>query len=336
MRLLLGIAGFGTVCGLAVACGGESEKDPVRPDAMAGSPTTPVGGGGSGGSGVGGTNSATGGVVASGGTSPGPTQRCEGSFGASQTLFNFRQNVASSLSITADELELFYVDVASGADTHVMSLLKRSSKSAAFAEPTVVSELQATCAAENYPALDVSDDGLRMYFTCLDGPAPLRRATRASRSAAWVVDPDPIGTVGDSITVSGDELTAVGVRELVSNPRPDAYGRSTTAQPFGSGIAVAGVDESFMNPDLSYDGRVLFGVVRLTEGARISSVSLDDDFGATAAPSTVGMPTPPPGATIVDDYTPTLTPDCRSIYFLRSTGVSGSGSRQYTLEYAQR
>ncbi len=88
-----------------------------------------------------------------------------------------------------------------------------------------MSELQATCAAEDYPALDVSDDGLRMYFTCLDGPAPLRLATRTSRSAAWVVDADPIGTVGDSITVSGDELTAVGVRDLASSPRPDAYAR---------------------------------------------------------------------------------------------------------------
>lgn len=301
---------------------------------MAGSPTSTTGGSSSGGTGAGGTSSATGGSVEGGGTPS--MQRCEGSFGASQTLFSFGMNVASSLSITADELELFYVDVATSADTHVISVRKRSSKSATFSAPAVVSDLQATCAAENYPALDVSDDGLRMYFTCLDGPAPLRRASRASRSAAWVVDADPIGTVGDSITVSGDELTAVGVRELTSNPRPDVYGRATTDQAFGSAMAVAGVDESFMNPDLSYDGRVLFGVVRLTEGARISFVSLEDGFSATAAPSTVGMPTPAPGATLVDDYTPTLTPDCRSIYFLRSTGVSGSGSRQYTLEYAQR
>jgi hypothetical protein len=263
---------------------------------------------------------------------------CEGPFGASQTLRTFGSNVASSLSVTSDELELFYVDVRSDPESHNISVLKRSSKSAAFSEPTLVSELQATCAAEDYPALDVSDDGLRMYFTCLDGPAPLRFATRTSRSAAWVVDADPIGTVGDSITVSGDELTLVGVRDLGANPRPDAYRRATPVGSFGSASAVTGIDESFMNPDLSFDGRMLFGVVNPSgAGARIAFVSLDAVLEATAAPSTAGMPEPPPGSTAntVSDYTPTVTPDCRSMYFLRAS-IPSTGSPQYTLEYAKR
>ncbi len=93
-----------------------------------------------------------------------------------------------------------------------------------------------------------------------------------------------------------------------------------------------------MNPDLSFDGRMLFGVVNPSgAGARIAFVSLDDALAATAAPSTAGMPEPPPGSTAssVSDYTPTLTPDCRSIYFLRSS-VPSTGSPQYTLEYARR
>jgi hypothetical protein len=265
-------------------------------------------------------------------------QRCEGSFGASQTLFDFKSDLGSSLSVTADELEVFYVHVNPSADTHDIAVLKRSSKSAAFSGPTKVSELQAACAAEDYPALDVSDDGLRMYFTCLDGPAPLRFAKRASRSAAWVVDADPIGTVGDSITVSGDELTAVGVRDIDTNARPDAYLRASATQTFGVATAVAGVDEKFSNPDLSYDGRMLFGVVVTPEGARLSFVPMGDDLVATVAPSRVGMPAPagPTSGTLVDDYTPTLTPDCRSIYFLRSTRPASAGNPNYTLEYAQR
>jgi hypothetical protein len=283
--------------------------------------------------------SGTGGAATGGNSSRGGSAAvCEGTFGASQTLFSFGTNVASSLSVTADELELFYVDVRTSSDSHDISVLKRSSKSAAFSGPTVVSELQAACAAEDYPALDVSDDGLRIYFTCLDGPAPLRFATRASRSAAWVVDADPIGTVGDSITVSGDELTAVGVRDLGSSPRPDAYTRATPEGSFGAASAVTGVDESFVNPDLSFDGSILFGVVNPSgSAARIAFVSLDDALDATAAPSTAGMPEPPPGSTAgaVSDYTPTLTPDCRSIYFLRSA-LPSSGNPQYTLEYAER
>lgn len=335
MRWLLGIVGFGTVCGLASGCGGESENEPDAPEAVAGSPAT-TGGSSSGGSGAGGTSSGTGGAVGTGGASP--MQRCEGSFGASQTLFDFKSDVGSSLSVTADELEIFYVHVNSTANTHEIAVLKRTAKSAAFSGPSVVSELQAACATEDYPALDVSDDGLRMYFTCLDGPAPLRFARRASRSAAWVVEADPIGTVGDSITVSGDELTAVGVRELSMNPRPDAHVRASLTAEFGSASGVRGVDESFLNPDLSYDGRVLFGVILPPEGARISFVPLGEDLVATDAPSRVGMPSPatPPSGTVVDDYTPTLTPDCRSIYFLRSGGQSGSGQRRYTLEYAAR
>lgn len=335
MRWLLGIVGFGTVCGLASGCAGESENEPDAPKAAAGSPAT-TGGSSSGGSGAGGTSTGTGGAVATGGASP--MQRCEGSFGASQTLFDFKSDLGSSLSVTADELEIFYVHVNPTANTHDIAVLKRTAKSAAFSGPSVVSELQAACAFEDYPALDVSDDGLRMYFTCLDGPAPLRFATRASRSAAWVVDADPIGTVGDSITVSGDELTAVGVRNLDSDARPDVHIRASVTQAFGVPIAVAGVDEIFSNPDLSYDGRVLFGVIRPPEGARLSFVPLGDDLVATAAPSRVGMPAPatPPSGTVVDDYTPTLTPDCRSIYFLRSAGPSGNGQRRYTLEYAAR
>jgi hypothetical protein len=330
------MAGFGTVCGLAAACGGDADE-PDAPKAMAGSAGVPVAGTASGGSG--GSASGTGGATTGGSSSRGGSAAlCEGTFGASQTLFDFEKNIASSLSITSDELELFFVDVRSDPVSHNISVLKRSSKSAAFSGPTVVSELQAACAAEDYPALDVSDDGLRIYFTCLDGPAPLRFATRASRSAAWVVDAEPIGTVGDSITVSGDELTAVGVRDLGSDPRPEAHTRATPEGSFGAALAVAGVAESFRNPDLSFDGRMLFGVVDQSGAdARIAFVSLDGALGATAAPSTAGMPQAPAGSTAssVSDYTPTLTPDCRSIYFFRGT-VPSTGGIRYTLEYAER
>jgi hypothetical protein len=244
--------------------------------------------------------------------------------------------VASSLSITGDELELFFVARPSASTLHSFAAITRTSKGAAFGAPAPLDEVQATCAAEDYPALDVTADGSRMYFTCADGPAPLRIARRSARGAAWVVAPDPIGIVGDSITVSGDELTAVGVENLSTEPRPTLSRRRTTNEAFAAAMRISGIDGGFINPELSSDGHTLFGASRVGDSYRIVFVAIDENFDASMPASTEGMPAPPAASVSASDYTPTISADCRSMYFLRSLPDTSTNVPHYTIEHVTR
>jgi hypothetical protein len=261
--------------------------------------------------------------------------RCEGTFGPSKTVFVAGQTPLASLSITEDELELFYVDVLSE-EERLISVLSRASRDAAF--PTTgarVPELQAVCESGNYPTLDVSNDGLRMYFICLEDSSPLRLATRASRSATWTVAPEPIGTVADSIGVSDDELTAVAVEGLLVAPRPILYQRASRSEPFGSAEDIPLITEAFRNPDL-VGNRHLFGVISSPDNTDRLAVSTLTDASplSFSAPTTEGMPVPSGAdASTTSDYTPTVTPDCRKIYFLRLRADVGL---QWTIEVAER
>jgi hypothetical protein len=252
-------------------------------------------------------------------------------------VYAFDAQAVASLSITADELELFYVELSPDGQDNFISVLSRSARSAAFMGPPVrVPALQAACAPGDYPSLDVTNDGLRIYITCLDGGSPLRTAARASRSADWVVAPDPVGMVGDSISVSDDELTAAAVVDLATNaPRPVLYRRGSRSEPFGNAETVPTVNDSFMNPDLAADGRQLFGVGTGSNGRSRILVSTRTSTQVYPAPSYEGMPVPPSAiASSVSDFTPTVTPDCRSMYFLRRLGLDVGVV--WTLELSQR
>ena len=244
-------------------------------------------------------------------------------------MFVAGEHVIASLTITEDELELFYVDVLEG--EYPINVLARATKADAFAAPVRAAGLEAVCATADYPTIDDSNDGLRMYVTCLDGSSPLRFASRSSRAASWVVAPDPVGQVADSIGVSDDELTAVAVVDLLGAPRPVLYQRASRDQSFGSAQAISGIDVDFRNPDLVANGRLLFGVLsqapnRLAVAARTASAPTQ-----YSAPVTTGLPEPPATtASTTSDYTPTVTPDCRTVYFLRSAMTT------WTIESASR
>ena len=315
-------AGIGLVCLLA-ACSSDSDKE----ESCAGGACAGSGGLGSvGGNAASGGGGASGGVVGKGGgagTATGgaagstTSARCEGTFGASRTVFAAGDTVLASLSITEDELELFYVELLSE-EERLISVLSRATKDAAFPSTgTRVPELQAICAAGNYPTLDVSNDGLRMYFICLEDSSPLRLATRASRSATWTVAPEPIGTVADSIGVSDDELTAVAVEDLLEAPRPVLYRRASRSEPFGSAQDIPLIPDAFRNPDL-VGNRHLFGITRDPAGLDRVVVSALTDASplSYSVPTTDGMPAPS-GAAVSStyDYTPTVTPNCRTISF---------------------
>jgi hypothetical protein len=251
-------------------------------------------------------------------------------------VFAAGDSIVASLSITEDELELFYVDALSP-EENLISVLSRSTRDAAFPTTgTRIPELQAACAPGDYPTLDVSNDGLRMYFICLDESSPLRLATRASRSATWTVAPEPIGTVADSIGVSDDELTAVAVVDLSEAPRPVLYRRASRSEPFGSAQDIPLITGSFRNPDL-VGSRHLFGIISSSAGPDRLVVSTLTDASplSYSAPTTDGMPAPSAAAASTTyDYTPTVTPDCRRIYFLRQ--VRSGATAQWTIEVAER
>jgi hypothetical protein len=273
-----------------------------------------------------------------GGSSTGGQATSSGAFDAGSAVAALGDEVAASLTITADELELYFVAVL-GTGYPIM-VLTRPSATVAFGDARAVPELQAACEDTNYPTIDVSNDGLRMYITCLDGSSPLRLATRASRSAAWVVADGSVGTVADSVTISDDELTAGAVVGLLptdqmptARPRPVLYQRASIDEPFGEPVP-ASIDQDFMNPDLACGNRTLFGAVRIDERSRLAFSIPGAAFGAYSAPSTQGMPLAPDTAGQVHDYTPTVTPDCQRMYFLRAT--LGSGTAEYTIQFAER
>jgi hypothetical protein len=251
-------------------------------------------------------------------------------------VFTAGDHPVASLSITEDELELFYVDVLS-TEERLINVLSRSTKDAAFPTTgTRVPELQAGCAPGDYPTIDVSNDGLRMYFACLDESSPLRLATRASRSATWTVAPEPIGTVADSIGVSDDELTAVAVVDLSGAPRPVLYQRASRSEPFGSAQEIPLITVSFRNPDL-VGNRHLFGITSITgELERLVVSTLTEASPLSySAPTMEGLPAPSAAAaSSASDYTPTVTPDCRTIYFLRLLRLAEGA--QWTIEVAER
>jgi hypothetical protein len=150
------------------------------------------------------------------------------------------------------------------------------------------------------------------------------------------VAPEPIGTVADSIGVSDDELTAVAVVGLLEAPRPVLYRRASRSEPFGSAQDIPLITDFFRNPDL-VGNRHLFGVISDPSGLTRLVVSTLTDASplSYSMPTTDGMPAPSDAAASINDFTPTVTPDCRRMYFLRQQLRADPGA-QWTIEMAER
>jgi len=364
-RLGLGLA-WAMAVSVGGGCGGGTEEP--GDDAVAGTSSSGTGGhatGGSGGQAAGGSGgqaAGTGGVPSQAGTSAGGTSNggssagtagstttsdCTGTFGEPTLILNDGPNkiAGQSLSVTGDDLELFYE--VPGPEHGVM-VRTRTQRDAAFGDAReIAAAVIDFCPPEEGPSIDISDDGLRLYMTCVNtvtanpdepfAPAPIYVAERPNRTTLdFVRRPDALGLGGISFSVSADELTAFwSDYSDTSNPTVLTGTRSSLSGSFSAGTEPLGLNQAVLRfPELSTDGLHLFG--SLKTGA-ISSIvmytraSLSGDF---RTPSSEGLPVPPviaddpntPSAENVSDFSPTLSADCRSLYFLRYTfnaGVSG-------------
>jgi hypothetical protein len=331
-----GSAATGGSAGAGGSTGGAGGTSGAAGAATGGTSGAATGGATTGGAG-GSTNAGSGGSTGGSAGSAGVVD-CTGTFGAPELLFAAASGeTPQSLSVTGDDLELFY-EVESDAAGPRVEMRKRSSRTAPFGEPEeVTGELLSICSGTNGPSLDVSDDGLRLYLTCVDTqgdsivPGPIRVAERPSRtSSAFTLRTDSVGFGGVSISVSADELTAFwsdyGDR---SAPKPVTATRPALQDSFGAPLPPAGAEnDTLRHPEISSDLRYLFGALDVGTGlSRLVMYTRPSPGVAFGAPGSQGLPTPPlvtddPGtATVegVEDLSPTLSADCRSLYFLRYT-----------------
>lgn len=318
---LLGTLSLGTLC-----CGpdqGQADGGPGASGAGAaqgGGAGTGSGTGGQGGSGAGLGGTAAGG--SSGAAGGNGAVECTGAFGPPELLFSDEDT--GSLSVTADELELFYSS-ASGA-----KIRTRQVRGEAFGEPTTLDQLANACEADKtIVTLDVSEDGLRLYFTCSSydtvghAEEPLMLAERESRSAEFDVADEPVGFVTSSFGVSADELVVYSLQldiDTVSG-QTTMWERSSTDDPFGGPSAVPGITVQFAHPDESKDGLALYGALR--PDYRLAVASRRSAGAGFSAPVTDGLPSPPMGQR---DASPAISADCRTLYFTRLPSASSTTS----------
>jgi hypothetical protein len=236
----------------------------------------------------------------------------------------------SGISLTADELELYYARRATSATGTVPEIVRRrrASKSEMFGSLEVLNGLAGVCAAD-HPLLnpDVTDDGLSLYVTCTqdaplgasEGVSPLRVATRAARGAAFTLAPDPVGGVFASAGISADELTAYTDGEIFDTP-PRMFTRGSKTESFGQPQAVAGIDTGLRSPDIASDGLALFGAAGIPgEGSGIVRAlrsSRDQPFAAPVPLELGLMPTDAVGA-------PNVVPSC-ALYMIVLTSTMPS------------
>jgi hypothetical protein len=244
---------------------------------------------------------------------------CAGAFKAPSPQILSGDKPPSNLSITGDELELFFN---SGSD--IFSHL-RASTGVLFPAATPVAGLSGVCGALVVGGMDVTLDGLRLYVACSDDAGgytgPLRLATRADRQSPFVLSPDELGTVGNSISISKDELTLYGVTQPGVMGYTLVYKRQSLGDPFGPGQLVMGLGGPFSYPEISPDDLNLFGATGLgNEGLAVASRATP--AGDFSAPTHDGLPAPAGGLL---QFGPTVSQSCR-LYYLNFGASSVSNT----------
>lgn len=267
-------------------------------------------GGGGGGGGRGNAGSGTGGSSGSA-TGGSPTGDCSGAFGEPELLFSGDVNLGS-VSVTADELEMYYVD-------DEPFVRKRASRSDPFGDAEILAQVASTCAADDV-TLDVSEDGLRLYFVCSNPdllgslPEALELATRPDRSSDFEVTEAPGGSVNPSFGLTANELTvyAFATSSAGSPGTLRMWERSSTSDGFDSSDPVPGITGDLLHPDPTHDELGLYGYVRPDYHLALSTrASASESF---SAPRTDGLPVPPEDWL---DASPAISADCRTLYFTR-------------------
>ncbi len=253
---------------LLVGCGGDAEPSKGSAGnggALSNGGGATSGGGGGGGGAAGAVTSGGGGSAIGGGASP---ASCTGAFNAAEPVLRAPMDTSvNGVSLTADELELYYTRdfEVTATPTPEVVRRKRASKDALFGEAESLPELAGVCGDKLRIYPDVSEDGLTLYVTCTtrvdegsEGVSVLRVARRAGRSEPFVLAAEPAGNVFAAAGIAADELTAYTDGE-VFDTAPQMFTRSSKAEPFMGPMAVPGIDVPFRSPDVSSDGLTLFG-----------------------------------------------------------------------------
>jgi hypothetical protein len=293
------VAGSSEVQAGAPAGGGNEQGGA---GGVAGGGTGPAGGGGAGGS----PSVSLGGMGMLSGV-------CEGAFQQPSPVIVTGAAVPANLSVTGDELELFV------AFDGAISSYARASTRELFPDAMPVAELSDVCGELAVGGMDVTLDGLRLYIACSSEAGgyvgPLRLATRADRLSPFVLSPEPLGTVGISISISEDELTLYAVTAPGQVGYTLVHQRGSLEDSFGPGELVQGVGGPFRHPEISADGLDLFGVVG-PDPEHLVVATRATPAGPFSAPTNVGLPAP---AASYRQFTPTVSQTCR-LYYLNLAG----------------
>lgn len=325
---------------LSTACGGDSggsEGSPTTSDSSTTSTLSGSGGNTASTSATAQTTSSTDGASATASTSTtgGSGSGCSGAFGEPVALFGAdTTGTPQSFTLTPDELEIYYV-LDAGDGTRIIERRVRTALSVVFGAAEAVPELLDVCptlgAALQVGTVDLSPDGLVAYIACeetVDVPTTLVAAKRTALGEPFVPDPTVLGTVGASFA------TADGLEGFSNTPTDlgllDRHQRSSLTLPF-SEAEPTGI--SLRSPDPSNDGLWLFGSVPApgsTNGeSHLAAAQRTNVSAPFSEPSVEGFPVPSAG---VSYMTPTISADCRSLYFLR---LSNNTADRY-LMLAQR
>lgn len=238
---------------------------------------------------------------------------CSGEFGPPVRVLDDNALVASP-AITGDELELFYARDVAGKAELVSSV--RGSKEVSFPAGVRVASLDDYCTtAQPERTLDVTADGLRVYFVCralTSGQTPLIFASRSRRTDPFVVQ-GQVGSVGNAPALFGGELQVLAPR-YGGTGALEVGNRASTSDSFGPMQAIPELSGSLNSPTLSEDGLVLF-VTRTPNIVVTSRPDAGAPFGSTLTP-VAALPFPGASAEI--------SADCRTLYFV---GVPDAGAR---------
>lgn len=261
------------------------------------------------------------------------TPSCTGTFGEPKLLFQddgeYRLN---SPSITADELLVFYLQTPAAEDRDEPTGLERrvvhrerSSMSESFSDPVVAPEFTGACEPGTVlDSIQVSRDGLRLYWLCAleDGPVEgdLLMASRPNRSVPFELSSESLGHVVHQFSVSVDELALLTVRGTEDTDVVLAR-RGSLEGPFSDPTTVVDSEVGLWWPELGPDNLSIFGALRIGAIYRLAVGTLDPTLGTFAQFTSEGLPATVEGP----DLGPTLSNDCRRLYFVSFPldGVAG-------------
>jgi hypothetical protein len=254
---------------------------------------------------------------ATAGTSPVGSGPCIGTGQALPVLLEEATYSMNGISLTGDELELYYARGTNEGVALAQTVVRRTraSKTEMFGDVELLPELATVCEANQHVNPDVTDDGLALYVTCTpnveigmsEGVSPLRVARRPDRSSPFTLAAEPAGGVFASASISSDELQAYSNGEIFSTA-PQLFTRLGKMDTFGAAQPVPGISAPLNSPDISSDGLLLFGTGTLAGGGsnaiqRAVRTNEDAAFGALE-PLELQLPA------MAGFGAPTITPSC--------------------------